>query len=106
MRETAMGSDRQDRYLEEIKRILAEALRGRKYQVYLFGSRATGRNRVTSDFDVAVLAPERVSEELSIARDMLQQSNIPLKVDLIELSLASRDLASEAERGGVLLWSN
>lgn len=101
-----MGLDKQDRYLEQIERILTEALRGRKYQVYLFGSRATGRHRAASDFDVAVLASERVSEELSIARDMLQQSNIPMKVDLIELSLASRDLVTRAEREGVLLWSN
>ena len=101
-----MGCGEQDRYLDQIKTILTHALCDRKYQVYLFGSRATGQHRATSDFDVAVLAPERISEELSLAREMLEQSNIPLKVDLIELSTASRELVGQAEQERVLLWSN
>ena len=104
--EMTVARGERDPYLDQIKTILIQALRDKKYQAYLFGSRATGQHRATSDFDVAVLAPERISEELSLAREMLEQSNVPLKVDLIELSTASRELVGQAEEEGILLWSN
>ena len=104
--EMTVARGERDPYLDQIKTILTQALRHRKCQVYLFGSRATGQHRASSDFDVAVLASERISEELSLAREMLEQSNIPLKVDLIELSTAPRELVGQAEKEGILLWSN
>lgn len=101
-----MARSERDPYLDQIKTILGQALRHRRCRVYLFGSRAIGRHRASSDLDVAVLASERISEELSLAREMLEQSNIPVKVDLIELSTASRELVGQAETEGILLWSN
>ncbi len=55
-----------ERYLSRIKDMLSQVLTGCK--VYQFGSRATGRYREVSDFDMGVLAPRDISRELSIAR--------------------------------------
>ena len=98
--------DEQHRYLEEIEIVLRRSLGNRRYRIYLFGSRATGRHTPSSDFDVAVLAQDPIGKELSLARERLEQSNIPLKVDLIELREASQSIIDQAEKDGVLLCSN
>ena len=46
----------QDVYLDRIVAILRQALRQTTCHVYLFGSRAEGRSRNASDFDIGVLA--------------------------------------------------
>ena len=77
------GCSRMDseRYLSRIKDMLSQVLTGCK--VYLLGSRATGRCREESDFDIRVLAPRGISRELSIAREMLEDSDIPFTVDVV-----------------------
>jgi predicted nucleotidyltransferase len=92
--------------LAQIKAILAQALRGKSCEVYLFGSRVRGTAQPASDFDVAVLAGEDISRELSVAREMLEESNIPLKVDLVDLRLAAPAFRRAAQAQGVLLWKN
>lgn len=92
--------------LSQIKAILRRALSGKSCVAYLFGSRATGAAQPASDFDVAVLATEDISRELSMARDLLEESNIPLKVDVIDLRLAAPAFRRVAQAQGVLLWKN
>ncbi len=99
-------SSRQDRYLAEILRILRGSLGDTKCRVYLFGSRAGGRPHAASDFDLAVDAPADIARRLGLAREMLEESNIPLTVDLVELRTASDDLRRRATEQGNLLWSN
>lgn len=96
----------QDRYLAEITQIIQNAMRGTECRVYLFGSRATGWHRVASDFDIAVEATGDVRPSLALARDMLEESNIPFVVDLVDLSTASERLRQRVREQGVLLWSN
>jgi hypothetical protein len=59
-----------------------------------------------SDFDIAVLAEEDISRELSLAREMLEQSNIPLTIDLVDLSTTSAAFRQSVQNEGVLLWTN
>ena len=92
--------------LAQIKAILAHALSGKACSVYLFGSRAIGTAQPVSDFDVAVLADEDISRELSAARDMLEESNIPFKIDLVDLRQVSPAFLRVAQAQGVLLWKN
>jgi predicted nucleotidyltransferase len=93
-------------YLTEITRILRQALQGMRCRVYLFGSRATGRHRVASDFDIAVECSDELSRVLGIAREMLEESNIPFTVDLVELKDTSEVLRRQVLEQGILLWSN
>jgi predicted nucleotidyltransferase len=96
----------QDRYLAQIQAILADALRHKPCAVYLFGSRATGMHTPISDFDIAVLSVEDISRELSTAREKLDLSNIPFKVDLIDLRATLPAFGSKVQTEGILLWKN
>jgi len=82
------------------------ALDGKSCAVYLFGSRATGTAQPASDFDIAVLADEEVSRELSIARETLEESSIPFKIDLVDLRLATPAFRRIVQTQGILLWKN
>jgi len=93
-------------YLAQIRAILADVFSDRPCVVYLFGSRATGTHTPISDFDIAVEAAEDVSRELSVAREKLELSNIPFKVDLVDLHDTSEVFSRRVHREGILLWKN
>lgn len=93
-------------YRSQITAILAETLVGEKCVVYLFGSRATGTFTATSDFDIAVLTVGDINRKLSLAREKLERSNIPFKVDLIELRLTSAEFSRQVQTEGLVLWES
>ena len=94
------------RYLAQIKAILTSVFKDKECAMYLFGSRAAGTHAVVSDFDIAILTAEDISRELSQARDMLELSNIPFTVDLVDLRAAPAALGRQVQEGGILLWKN
>ena len=96
----------QARVLAQIRTIVAEVFKNKPCTVYLFGSRATGGFTVTSDFDVAVLAGGDIGPKLSLVREKLDQSNIPFKVDVVDLGLTSAEFSRQVQREGVVLWKN
>jgi predicted nucleotidyltransferase len=106
MNDSSGSMDSNDRYLAQIISIIRHALKNAKCHIYLFGSRAAGCHSETSDFDVAVLAPTDVTHELGIAREMLEASNIPFAVDLVDLGTTSGSVACRIQEEGILLWSN
>lgn len=75
-----------ERDLAEVRRIVLSGLDGLSARVYLFGSRATGNARRTSDVDVAVwpLAELPVGT-LALIREALEESSISYTVDLVDL---------------------
>jgi predicted nucleotidyltransferase len=97
---------RSDPYQLQIEAILNQVFSQKRCQIYLFGSRATGTYRSTSDFDIAVLAKEDISRELSLAREMLEQSNIPLTIDLVDLNKTPVEFRQAVQNEGTLLWIN
>ena len=54
--------------------------------IYLFGSRAREDNSIYSDIDIAIESQKNLSKKLSLIRFELEESQIPYKIDLIELS--------------------
>ncbi len=94
------------RYLAQIKAILASVFKDKECTIYLFGSRSAGTNTVFSDFDIAVLAAEDISRELSLARELLDLSNIPFTVDLVDLHTTPAALSHQIQTKGILLWKN
>jgi predicted nucleotidyltransferase len=101
-----------DRYLSQIKAILERVFSaqsseaGFDCEVYLFGSRATERYQDASDFDIGVLASRDVSRGLSIARELLEDSNIPFTVDLVDLRATSEEFSRRVQQQGILLWKS
>ena len=91
-----------DKALDEIRRVLAEKLEGTGAQVFLFGSRATGRSIGPSDVDVAVLPGSPLPEGLlSDIREALEESHIPYDVDVVDLSCADPSFRDRVMREAV-----
>ena len=93
-------------YLPKITEILRRTLRDTPCQVYLFGSRAAGRDTSVSDFDVAVWSEADLGRMLSRVRERLADSNIPFKVDVVDLRTTSPAFSQKVRKEGVLLWQN
>lgn len=93
-------------YLNEITSILTRALHGKACVLYLFGSRAAGTHNPVSDFDIGVSSSDDLRYELSAAREMLEESDIPFKVDVVELQSVSEEFKRKVMTQGVLLWKN
>lgn len=93
-----------DRYLAQIVTILAEVLKDTPCVIYLFGSRATGSAGPTSDYDLAALAKDNLSGKLSWLRQRLEQSDIPYKIDLVDLQTVSADFKQRVQAEGQVIW--
>lgn len=75
-------------------------------KIYLFGSRARGTNRETSDIDLALdLGREMTLRELSLARNVLGELYIPQKIDVVDLNSVSQDLKNTILSEGIL-WQS
>jgi len=57
-----------------------------KEKVYLFGSYAKGTAREGSDVDIAVLGESSLREKMVRAKLDIEDSLLPFKVDLVDLS--------------------
>lgn len=96
-------------YLSQIKAILDRVFSaqygraGLDCENYLFGSRATDQYHDVSDYDIGVLASRDISRELGTARELLETSDIPFTVDLVDLGAASEEFARQVQQEGVLL---
>ncbi|MCL6522274.1 MAG: nucleotidyltransferase domain-containing protein [Firmicutes bacterium] len=73
--------------MEEVRALVLQHLRGTGARVFLFGSWARGEERAASDIDIAVdhdspLPPGCLAE----LREVLEESTIPFRVDLVDLA--------------------
>ncbi len=89
--------------MEEIQRIVLEAIGSRSIDAYLFGSRARGDFRSSSDIDLAVEARDHsISINwLAELREKLELSLIPYHVEIIDLSHASPGLVEAIREEGI-----
>ncbi len=93
----------QEEVLREVAQRVAQLLQGRRYRLYLFGSRARGEATPRSDYDLALWAdPPLDLATLAHLREALEALPILQRVDLVELSWAP-GLRGVVEREGVLL---
>ncbi len=74
--------------LEDLRNFLKEFFKDKKVEVYLFGSRTRGNFSEFSDVDIAIYSEEDISKELTLLREILEESNFPLKIDIVELRKA------------------
>ena len=72
--------------IQELKDFLREAFPSE--HIYLFGSRARGDAKPYSDIDIAIDGNSTLSKRLSQVRFAIEESLIPYKVDLVDLSKA------------------
>jgi predicted nucleotidyltransferase len=72
--------------IEQLKHFLKTTFPNAR--IYLFGSRARGDASGYSDIDIAVESRAPITSQLSRARFAIEESLIPYKVDLVDLSKA------------------
>lgn len=86
-------------YLELTQAILSAHLP--RAQLQAFGSRTNGKAKPFSDLDLAVLDDVRFSDrELATARYALEESALPIRVDLVRWSQLPPALRSVIEKTG------
>jgi uncharacterized protein len=74
--------------------------------IYLFGSRAVGEHSQGSDIDLAVDSIKKISHSdlIKILLD-IEETTIPVKVDLINIQDASIEIKNEILKKGIK-WTN
>lgn len=87
---------------EDIKEAIAELFKGKKVKVYLFGSRVKGQNTPRSDLDLGFLSEEEIGYELSLLRELLEDSNLPFSVDVVDLSRVGEEFRNLVLKEGKL----
>lgn len=86
-----------EKTLKEIKKIIFRFLDSKRYQVFVFGSRATGKAEKYSDYDIGIIGKKPVQwSVLAKIDDALEESDLPYKVDVVDFSLVSDDFKKVA----------
>ena len=81
--------------LAQVRRLIDEALPGAR--VAVFGSRATGHARPFSDLDLLVMEPRQLTwAHRADLRDVFEASDLPFKVDVVELDSLPEGMAQRA----------
>ena len=92
---------KREEVLQQVKAVVETVTKQANVRVYLFGSWARGEERVTSDIDLA-LEGEDVSEIAMQVREALEESNIPYRVDVVNLVEASPELLANVRKEGIV----
>lgn len=88
--------------LARVREIVLDRLVGRGVDVYLFGSFARGDEKHYSDIDVALDAQEPLPASLRLAiSDALENSTIPRRVEIVDLSTCSVEMRETVRRDGI-----
>lgn len=96
----------ENKYLEQLKKIVLDYARDLPMKIYLIGSRAHGNARRTSDVDIAILPlgtiPEFFFSNLS---EIIEESTVPYFVDLVDLSQLD-ELSRKKFLRGAISWKD
>ena len=97
-----MANTVREQAIEELRRMVLDALGEHDAAVWLFGFCARGEARQHSDIDIAILPrdslPSRFLGELDAD---IEESTIPYDVDLVDLRNADPALIAEILREGI-----
>ena len=69
----------------------------------IFGSRATGQARRYSDLDIGLAGEPLDQQQLLRLVDELEESDLPIRVDVVNLTTAGERLREHALKGAVPL---
>jgi len=84
-------------FLQLTKQIVLKHIDSKKYQLFLFGSRAYGNEKFYSDIDIGILGKESVNTiVLADLEAELEESLVPLNADLVDFSKVSTDFKNQA----------
>ncbi|KKQ89610.1 MAG: Toxin-antitoxin system, toxin component family protein [Berkelbacteria bacterium GW2011_GWA2_38_9] len=88
----------------QIQNIIFKHLPAKDYQVFVFGSRATGRAKKWSDYDIGIQGKKPLALQiLSKIDEDLEESDIPYLVDVVDFSQV-RDKFKQFALKNIKLW--
>jgi len=92
--------------IDAARKIVLARLKKYHAMVYLFGSQATGKARLYSDIDVAILPLQKLPISLlSEIHEELEESDIVRTVDVIDLTETDENFRQRVEKEGVV-WKD
>jgi hypothetical protein len=95
-----------EKILNEVKTLVLQELKDADVRVYLFGSWARGEQRQTSDIDIAIEYDNNLTPtDIAKLRESLEESHIPYRVDVVDLTRAGYDLTIRVKEEGIL-WKD
>ena len=94
------------RYQDQMIDVFARAVPAKKFEVFLFGSRARGEEEEGSDADLAISGKGIDRCDLSLIREQWEYSTIPMLLDLVDLKDINSTLGEQIEKEKVLLWTS
>jgi len=93
--------------LRTLRELIKSVIKEKGVTVLLFGSRATGEAATISDNDIGLIFKNRgAGKLLTLSREKIENSNIPYKVDLVDLSLTSKKFRRKALAEAKVLWKS
>ena len=73
-------------------------------KIYIFGSRATGKHRESSDVDIALDNKQKIHRHtISQIKDAIKAIDMPYGIDVVDLNSVSEVLKEQIERD-LVLW--
>ena len=93
------GIDKKDqtKIIRVIEALIPEA------KIYLFGSRARSTHQDRADIDIAIDAGKRLERvDVGEIRDMLNESNISLKIDVVDLHNIPEEMKTAILEEGIV----
>ncbi|MFP4364124.1 MAG: nucleotidyltransferase domain-containing protein [Spirochaetia bacterium] len=98
MKSTYVDYSKEELYKEKIKNEVLRLSTDFKCTIYLFGSRAKGIIKRSSDFDIGISGLE--NKQFSILYDRLlgleDKLNIPHKIEIVNLDVPDKDFLEKA----------
>ncbi len=93
----------EDKYLLHLKKLVLSALCHEPLKVVLFGSRARGDYHSGSDIDIGILPRGKIDEKkISLLREQIDHSNIPYKVEVVNLAETSLTFRQQALKRAIV----
>ena len=93
--------------LRVLKDIIEDVFKEGDVLIVLFGSRARGDYIKTSDIDIGILPKSEMDKNnLILLRERIENSNIPYKVDVVDLSQTSQGFTQKVLEEGEIVWKS
>jgi len=98
--ETGIDEKTKNKIIAIISALIPEA------KIYLFGSRARGKHSEWSDVDLALDSGKKLSStDVGEIIDVLKGTNIPFKIEVVDMYAVSGDMRQSIEDERVI-WKN
>ncbi len=79
---------------------MLEYFKNKDVKIWLFGSRTRKDNTFSSDIDIAIEGTN-IQYDIAFLREVLEESNLPYKVDIVDFLKGRSDLRESILKEGV-----